>query len=150
MSIKLKTEAGVLEFIVKNIKAKDSFFDFDIVSIWYDKYSGYLPADFFCSLNFDDINRLVEYFYRHKLSVLTNQVNESLVYMPLGSDFQIRFMAGEAESMEDGYFSIGFLFNLGSSCEESSNVYFGFEAGIDFLAADDFCVSLKELVTVEQ
>ncbi len=34
MSIKLKTEAGVLEFIVKNMKAKDSFFLTSILSVF--------------------------------------------------------------------------------------------------------------------
>lgn len=55
-------------------------------------------------------------------------------------------MAGEAESLEEGCFLIGFLFNFGGRDEDSSNVYFGFEASIEFSAVDDFCSSLRGVI----
>lgn len=149
MRIELKTEAGVLRFLVRSTEAKSCFFDFDIVCDLYKRFSGFLPSRLFCSLNFNDINRLFEYFERHKLSVLTDKIDEVLVFMPLENDFQIRFMAGEAESLEDGYFLIGFLFNFGGRDEDFSNVYFGFEASIEFSAIDEFCSSLRELIPDE-
>ncbi|MEN5093704.1 hypothetical protein ABE458_23700 [Pseudomonas protegens] len=146
MRIELESEAGVLRFFVKSTEAKNCFFDFDVVCDWNKKFSGCLPDRVFCSLNFDDIKRLVEYFHRHKLSVLADKVDGALVFMPLENDFQIRLMAGEADSLEEGYFWIGFLFNFGGKDEDSSNVYFGFEASIEFSAVDDFCSSLMGLI----
>lgn len=146
MSIDLETDAGVVKFSIKSVVESGGVIDFDIVCVFFEKFSNCLPNAFFCRLYREDIKRLVGYFDDHRAEVVAGTVSESRVYMPLENDFQIRFMTGEAESLEDGYFSIGVMFNCGGRDEESSDVFFGFEAAVDFSAAIKFCVSLRRMV----
>ena len=143
--IKLKTEACSVNFSLRQAYHEDGLFDFSIECVMPKAFTGFYPAGFSCRLYNDDLNRLIQYFNRHRQGLLDGSLSESPVFMPLEGDFQIKCSDGDVESADDGYFSICILFNAGKVNEDASNAYFGFETIVDVLDINRFCEDVKSL-----
>lgn len=142
MNVELKSNAGVLLFCSEGVFLSEGIIDFSVRCKLHGKYSGLLDRVFSCRLYKGDISRLLGCYERCVAAVVHGKFIEPFFYMPLDNDFQIGFLAGEAEGRDDGYFFVSFMFNLGGKDDESSNVYFGFEADIDFVDMKRFCDEL--------
>ncbi|WP_440467005.1 hypothetical protein ACKI1H_27980 [Pseudomonas sp. YH-1] len=148
MDVELKSSAGVLSFCEEGVFPSEGIVDFSIKCEFHGKYSGLLDRVFDCRLYRADASRLLDCYDSRVGAVVEGESLEPYFYMPLDNDFQIGFLAGEAESDDDGYFFVSFMFNLGGKDDESSNVYFGFEAEIDFLDMKKFCNDLVSLFSL--
>ncbi|MEP9319467.1 hypothetical protein ABKS89_20185 [Pseudomonas sp. LABIM340] len=145
MNIELKSSAGALSFCEEASYPSEGLVDFSIKCEFDGKYSGLLNREFNCRLYKADVSRLLDCYDSRVAAIVEGESFVPYFYMPLESDFQIGFLAGEAQSTDDGYFFISFMFNLGGKDDESSNVYFGFEAEIDLLDMKKFCNDLASI-----
>ncbi|MBD9515037.1 hypothetical protein [Pseudomonas sp. PDM22] len=150
MNIEFKSSAGVLSFCEEGFFPSEGIADFSIRCEFHGKYSGLLDRVFYCRLYRADASRLLDCYDSRVATVNEGGAFEPYFYMPLDNDFQVAFLAGEAESKDDGYFFVSFMFNLGGKDDESSNVYFGFEAEIDFLDMKKFCNDLASIFSLSK
>lgn len=150
MNIEFKSSAGVLSLCEESFSPSEGIADFSIRCELHGKYSGLLDRVFYCRLYKADASRLLDCYVSCVATVIEGVSFEPYFYMPLDNDFQIGFLAGEAENFDNGYFFVSFMFNLGGKDDESSNVYFGFEAEIDFLDMKKFCNDLASVFSLPQ
>lgn len=145
MKLSLKTEVGIIEFILDKTYQEEGFFDFFMKCNLDNKFSDFLPNIPSCRLYRSDLTKLVNYFQEHCLGLESGRLFESPTYMPLEADFQIRCLDGDIENGE-GYFSVNVLFNYGKVSESGTNCYFGFESVIDLDDLNIFYDEVEKIV----
>ncbi|MBB4820193.1 hypothetical protein HNP29_003586 [Pseudomonas alcaligenes] len=144
--VSLKTEAGDLIFSPVGVYKSEGVFDYNITCALAERFSGLLPGSFACRLYRNDIEGLISYFDVHLRSLVAGRFVESLSFLPLEGDIQIKGLDGEVTDFFDGYFSINILFNCGRANRSSSNTYFGFETVVEVVAVHEFCEGLKRFI----
>ncbi|NWB29036.1 hypothetical protein [Pseudomonas gingeri] len=147
LDFSLKTEAGNLVFSLIRADECAGVFDFELSCVFVGSFSRYLPGKFSCRLYRGDIERLIAYFFNHVQSLVLGG-EESPVYVPLESDFQIKCLSGDVVDFSDGYFSMSVMFNCGVGGEGSANTYFGFETIVDVGELSLFCEELRRISVI--
>lgn len=147
LEFSLKTEAGSLVFSLVRADEYAGVFDFELSCVFVGSFYGYLPGKFSFRLYRGDIEKLIAYFFNHVQSLILGG-EESPVYVPLESDFQIKCLSGDVVDFSDGYFSMSVMFNCGMGSEGSANTYFGFETVVDVGELSLFCEGLRRVSLV--
>ena len=141
----LKTQIGNVIFSLREKHPKEHWFNFDVKCIMEQKFSRFYPEGFFCSLHYNDLNRLVHDFESHCQDLKNDTFKKEINYMPLEADFQLTLYDGGYENGQ-GTFTICFMINIGALKDDGSCSYFGFQTSVDFHDVNKLCNDINSLL----
>jgi hypothetical protein len=98
-------------------------------------------------IKFESLISLVNYFRNHINKLKSNSEEVSIVFVDTTLSYQIHALSGEAfANIEDSYFSINSMVNIGKAIPSGDSVYIGGESTVSFNQIENFITSLEKLL----
>ena len=98
-------------------------------------------------MRFSDIKDLLKYLKAHMETLKTNQDHESYTFVDYNLTYQIQALPGFVSSnINESYFSIRSMVNLGRISSSVDSTYIGGESTISFNQVEKFIDSLEKII----
>lgn len=146
----LQTNGYELKFYLNSLENYlDNIFDAEIEFLVRSEFSQKVSVKSgVIQINIENLTRLINYLKNHMNIIQINPEQDSYTFTDYSLGYQIQALCGFISPiMEESYFSIISMVNIGKSNSLSDSTYIGGESTISFKQAETFIQSLEKFIS---